>query len=374
MTDGSPRLKRHLTWRRAPQRFRQASPDVEFSPMAWTTPLYSREEIDAAGETLIAELASLEDRERALAVTNNWRSSHAFPLNTFQMTLRRVVRRFDADPTVAQRTKRLPSIVSKLDRLPWLSLSEMQDLGGCRAVLSDVATAQAVADFYKHSSNIRHHLVREDHYIERPKRSGYRSIHLIYAYESDRNPTFNGQKIEMQIRSRPQHAWATAVETVGAFTAQALKSSAGERAWLRFFALMSAALAAREETPGVPNTPSDRKELIDELAPLARKLRAIERLQGYGLALQIIEDVRDPTRFVILELDTDEQLLRVEEFNNALVAAVAYAALERAATEIPGRDVVLVRVESLEALRRAYPNYFADTSVFVDAVTDVLGR
>jgi Region found in RelA / SpoT proteins len=342
--------------------------------MAWTTPLYSHEDIEEAGRTLIADLASLEDRERALAITNNWRSSHAFPLNTFQMTLRRVVRRFDADPTVAQRTKRLPSIVSKLERLRWLSLAEMQDLGGCRAVLSDVGMAQAVADFYKHHSNIRHKLLREDDYIEQPKRSGYRGIHLIYGYESDRNPTFNGLKIEMQIRSRLQHAWATAVETVGAFTAQALKSSAGERDWLRFFALMSAALAAREEMPGVPGTPSDQRKLVDELTPLARKLRAIERLQGYGLALQVIEDVRDPTRFVILELDTVEQLLRLEEFDNALVAADAYAALERASVEIPGRDVVLVRVESLDALRRAYPNYFADTTVFVDAVTDVLAR
>src|SRR5919204_46159 len=231
--------------------------------MAWTTPLYSHEQIDEAGRILIATLASPEDRERALAITNNWRSSHAFPLNTFQMTLRRVVRRFDADPTVAQRTKRLPSIVSKLERLSWLSLSEMQDLGGCRAVLSDVETAQAVADFYRHHSNIRHRLLREDDYIGQPKRSGYRGIHLIYAYESDRNPTFNKLKIEMQIRSRLQHAWATAVETVGAFTAQALKSSAGERDWLRFFALISAALAAREETPSVPETPSDSRELID---------------------------------------------------------------------------------------------------------------
>lgn len=353
---------------------RNANGGCRVSPMAWTTPLYSPDEIDAAGEVLIAELASPEDRERALAITNNWRSSHAFPLNTFQLTLRRVVRRFDADPTVAQRTKRLPSIVTKLQRLSWLSLSEMQDLGGCRAVLSDVETAQTVSDFYKHHSNIRHKLVREDHYINKPKKSGYRSIHLIYAYESDRNPTFNGLKIEMQIRSRLQHAWATAVETVGAFTAQALKSSAGERAWLRFFALTSAALAAREGTPGVPLTPSDPKELIDELTPLARRVRAIERLRGYGLALRVIEDVKDPTRFVILELDTVDQLLRVEEFNNALVAADAYAALERAAAGVPGRDVVLVRVESLDALRRAYPNYFADTSVFVDALEDVLER
>jgi hypothetical protein len=75
-----------------------------------------------------------------------------------------------------------------------------------------------------------------------------------------------------------------------------------------------------------------------------------------------------------LELDTIERVLRVNEYNNALVAVDAYNALERATEESLGLDVVLVRVESLDALRSAYPNYFADTSVFVDALEDALAR
>jgi hypothetical protein len=38
---------------------------------------------------------------------------------------------------------------------------------------------------------------------------------------------YNDLKIEMQLRSQYQHAWATAVETVGTFIGQALKSSIG---------------------------------------------------------------------------------------------------------------------------------------------------
>jgi hypothetical protein len=342
--------------------------------MAWTRPLYSTESVTEAGRILIAELTSREDRERALAVTNNWRSSHAFPLNTFQMTLRRVARNFDLDATVAQRMKRRASIIAKLQRLDWLSLAEMQDLGGCRAVLSDVEQVQALADYYLERSSIRHRLIQQDHYVSRPKRSGYRSIHLIYAYQSDKREVYNGLKIEMQLRSRLQHAWATAVETVDAFTAQALKSSAGDRDWLRFFALMSSALALREETPLVPGTPADWPTLRDELSRLAARLRVIERLSGYSTAMQIIEDMRGESRFVILELDTVNSVLRVEQYNNQLVAADAYSALERAAADAPGQDVVLVRVGSLEALRSAYPNYFADTSVFVNALTDAIAR
>jgi hypothetical protein len=113
--------------------------------VAWAEPLYSRDEIAEAGRVLLADLASLEDREVARAVANNWRSSHAFPLNTLQINLRKVTRSLDSDPTVAQRIKRLPSIESKLRRLTWLSLADMQDLGGCRAVLSDVAATNNVA-------------------------------------------------------------------------------------------------------------------------------------------------------------------------------------------------------------------------------------
>lgn len=51
-----------------------------------------------------------QERELALAVINNWRSSHSFPLNTLQMNLRDTSRKFDREPTIAQRIKRLPSI------------------------------------------------------------------------------------------------------------------------------------------------------------------------------------------------------------------------------------------------------------------------
>lgn len=46
--------------------------------MAWTKPEYSRRRVDQAGEILMASMASLEDRELALVVINNWRSSHSF--------------------------------------------------------------------------------------------------------------------------------------------------------------------------------------------------------------------------------------------------------------------------------------------------------
>ncbi|WP_457767666.1 RelA/SpoT domain-containing protein [Cyanobium sp. ULC082] len=72
---------------------------------------------------------------------------------------------------------------------------------------------------------LKHKLLRVDNYQAEPKPSGYRGIHLIYRYRSNKSETYNGLLLEVQIRSPLQHAWATAVETVGTFLKQSLKGT-----------------------------------------------------------------------------------------------------------------------------------------------------
>ena len=81
---------------------------------------------------------------------------------------------------------------------------------------------------HEFASGLRHTLVHEPvDYINHPREdTGYRGIHLIYRYRSDRKKrAWNGRKIEVQLRTKLQHAWATAVETIGAFKNMALKSN-----------------------------------------------------------------------------------------------------------------------------------------------------
>ncbi|MGN6268259.1 MAG: RelA/SpoT domain-containing protein [Sphingomonas sp.] len=162
------------------------------------------------------------------------------------MGLRRRSQRIDHKAIVAQRIKRLSSIELKLKLKTSMKLTQMQDIGGCRSILKDVKSARALVESYR-SSDIKHKLLTEDDYISNPKPSGYRGIHLVYSYLSDRKDTYNGLKIELQIRSQLQHAWATAVEVVGTMIDQALKSSLGDEGWLRFFQLMSSEIARTEE-------------------------------------------------------------------------------------------------------------------------------
>src|SRR5262249_40879797 len=149
-------------------------------PMAWTKPNYSREAVNRAGATYVDPDTNREDRELALAVINNWRSAHSYPLNTWQTNLRRVARAHDRDPTIAQRIKRLPSIRHKLERIEGMKLSRMQDIGGCRAVVANVDAVHAIHDYYRNKSRVKHRFVREDLYTQSPPPSGYRGVHLVY--------------------------------------------------------------------------------------------------------------------------------------------------------------------------------------------------
>jgi hypothetical protein len=292
------------------------------------------------------------------------------------MNLRHAARRFDAAPLVAQRTKRLLSIFYKLDRFPNMKLTQMQDIGGCRAVVKTAASVHALDHYYVKVSSIKHKLASRDDYISYPQPSGYRGIHLVYRHFSDKytKTMYNGLKIEMQFRSLYQHAWATAVETVGTFVNAALKSSTGPDEWLRFFQLMGTVIALREKTEPVPSTPVGRSELIEELDYLVYWLDVDNRLGLYSQALHAVEQQTQQAYWYLLELDPGTSQLIITGFPQDELedAQARYAEAERRVQEHRGTDAVLVSVESLAALPRAYPNYFADTRVFVELLRQAL--
>jgi ppGpp synthetase/RelA/SpoT-type nucleotidyltranferase len=343
----------------------------------WVTPQFSRKDVDAAGRALLKPSIALKEYVQALKVINNWRSSHSFPLNTFQATLRRAARRLDDSCITAQRLKRLSSIDVKLRRFKWIKLSEMQDIGGCRAVVQAVDDVRQLADRYK-KGNLKHKLVDEDPYIQKPKGTGYRGHHLIYQYKSDRTHSWDGLKIEMQLRSPLQHAWATASETVGTFVGQALKSGQGDMVWRRFFALMGGVLAMREGTPPVPKVPDTFVALRDEVRRLARELDVIGQLENYRAVLQSVplaSVVKNP-RYFLVTLDAAARSVSVTAYKGGAAqlrrASADYLAIEQTLPKRPGADAVLVSVESLAALQRAYPNYFLDTHLFIQAVREAI--
>jgi ppGpp synthetase/RelA/SpoT-type nucleotidyltranferase len=354
--------------------------DRALEEVAWAIPKNSIQEINEAGRVLAALPGpNGEGWNRWLAaydVLNQWRAAHSYPLNIFQNNLRKSARKLDSHALIAQRIKRLFSVRHKLVAHEKMKLSQMQDIGGCRAVLADVSTVRRLAMYYEKDNRMKHPRSAKDDYIASPKPSGYRGVHLIYRYFSDKGHTqvYNGLKIEMQLRSQFQHAWATAVETVGTFVGQALKSSIGDEEWKRFFALMGSAIAMREEAPIVRDTPTRQSELRHELAELAGFLNVQARLQAYGDALRAVRQREEKANYYLLELDITTSELTVTGFlmNEVEEAESRYKEVEKSVQDNQFKDAVLVSVDSLSSLERAYPNYFADTRMFVQLLTQEL--
>jgi (p)ppGpp synthase/HD superfamily hydrolase len=180
---------------------------------SWKKVEYSKNQIVHAGKIIRNGTATSDEIRVARKIIDNWRASHAFPLQVFYVHLKRLTYSISPDIVVAQRLKRLDSIISKLQREPTMSLWTMQDIGGCRVIVPSVDSVYEVAKRYKRS-RVRHQIKNEYDYITNPKCSGYRSLHLVYQYQSDKKNEYNrNMLIEIQVRTKLEHLWATAVET-----------------------------------------------------------------------------------------------------------------------------------------------------------------
>jgi len=345
--------------------------------MAWVVPCYSKERVKKAGATLFNDNATDDQFEEALQVLNNWRSSHSYPVNTFQASLRNKLGTLGIDALVAQRLKRIPSIMSKLERFKNMSLSRMQDIGGLRAVTPTVADVYRLRDSYVLHSRFDHQLVSENDYIKNPKPSGYRGIHLIYKYKS-RKPgakDYDGLHIELQIRNDIQHAWATAVETAGVFLNQALKSSMGNDRWLEFFCVASSCFAVLEDCPVLNiHAHLTPHQLFIYMLDLEAELEVTTKLGMYKSIVEHVKDTSDSkTHYYLLELDSKALNISVNGYPRDLLqtATSEYLQREKLAKDKDEVQVVLVAAQSLSALRKAYPNYFLDTGKFVSLIQSI---
>jgi hypothetical protein len=219
-------------------------------------------------------------------------------------------------------------------------------------------------------------------YITKPAETGYRGIHLVCRHYSKAHPEYDGLQVEIQLRSRLQHIWATAVETVDTLARDFLKFGIGDVSWQRYFALVGTAFAIKEGTAITPGTPTDRVELVEELRDLTTQLNVEMRLQSYGEAVHITRmteqrgDVRG--QYYLLELsqapDPKGHFLKITGYS-ARQHAQAEAELAEKEREMggeSGKDVVLVAAESIASLEAAYPNYYLDTRAFVTEMQGVL--
>ena len=325
---------------------------------------YTRTQIKKAGKIFVSSKATEGEKEQALVLINNWRASHSFPL---QIIYTHVKKTAGDGAIVAQRLKRLYSITQKLYRFPNMSLTAMQDIGGCRVIVDSIDDVFNMVESLR-KSRMRHKLKEEYDYIRHPKEDGYRSYHLVYSYNSERNPKYNGLFVEIQIRTHIQHLWATAVETMDTFTGDPLKIGQGDPDNKQFFILVSKLLEIYERNSNsidaVRQTDTIKEFIQYEIEhQILRKLKSIKEAVGFVQRT----DKRDQGYYVLrLNRKRNQLLINMYPKNELERATTEYDLAEKNRAIL--EDVVLVSTTSYNMLKKAYPNYFSDINEFIGLI------
>lgn len=329
----------------------------------------SMRDVRRAGDALKGELVWSDAEESAIRevfqIANNWRDAHIYPMAKVRSELIAKVRLFQLRGLTAARVKRMSSIRRKLREIPE-NLSQMQDLCGCRAILPSIGAVNTLVDAYRAENRYE---PKERDYIGKPKAGGYRSHHFVLRFRGAEKTIFDGRKIELQIRTRLQHSWATAVEAVGTFRRENLKGGRGDPDWLRLFALMAGELAAAEKCPMPPDVPT-QAERRREIVALNTKLDALASLQNWAHAVRFTEHFwRDPNstpRYYLIVYDNEKMEVDVKPYFGVIESVTSYESAEQGGNLIESArfNTVLVESSAIDALKIMYPNYFGDVQLF----------
>lgn len=179
--------------------------------------MQSKTQIDLLGERLKKGLRTEED----LRLLDTYRRTFHVP---YDKVTRIVREELGLDPT-GRPAKSTSSVIDKLMRES-IRLSQIQDIAGCRVVISNLLEQKPVVQSLKK-------IYSEARYVDRLKdpKYGYRAIHII--------PIVDRKPIEIQVRSLLQHLWAELSEKISDKFGKDLKYGGGNKEWLACLFLLS---------------------------------------------------------------------------------------------------------------------------------------
>lgn len=346
--------------------------------MSFPEPPESKSAVRKAGAAIAGNSANQEDYE----LVDRWRASHGYVINTFQIFLRRKIEKNEFNIEFAQRLKRRNTVIDKLRRKNSVGksfisdITSMHDFAGCRMIFESLNELYEFRN-YVHSPrvmrNVEHKLRHEPdkyNYILSPKVTGYRGIHDVYQHFPRGSARVEGKKpwdglyVEIQYRTRAQHAWATAVEISDLLDGERTKFEMDQSVRGRFFALASEIIARNIEGVSHAFPGSSTDSLKRELDGLESGLGILQRLD----ALKQFEDEEKLGRHNVLNIFRNEQgklELEVIPFRSAAPAIERATALEESGNSL---NAVYVGSENPRQLRSAYRNYFNDPLDFVKMI------
>lgn len=303
--------------------------------------------------------------EEAVDTLNLWREAHGKILDSYYDKCVRLAKRIDKNNIiVAQRLKRLPTIIGKLNRFKDMSLSRMQDIAGVRIIVDDMNQLKTVEKRLLTWKNLKY--VKD--YIENPKDSGYRGKHFIFEK--------NGMRVEIQLRTQAQHLWATSLETIDVFRGASLKERDDSSYWHDFFCQVSSIFAIAEGTPVIRthnnlNLSEIRSILIDNIY----KNKILQTIGSYIVTDPIINNENaKKAYYVVITLNLEDKKVDAVGFKEADYHLAFKEYKSREQNNAQASQTVLVAVSQINKIRETYPNYYMDLMGFISTINFILEK
>ncbi len=209
-------------------------------------------------------------------------------------------------------------------------------------------------------------------YIQEPKFTGYRGIHDVYRHlprgseRAENKKPWDGLMVEIQYRTRAQHAWATAVEISDLIDGERTKFEMDQSKRGKFFAIASEIIARKHEHVERAFLEVSTVELQEQLQDLEDELGILQRLS----ALKQFEDeekLQEHTVLNVFQNPDGTTGLEVIPFKNSGDAIAKATELETLGLSL---NAVYVRASNPKQLRSAYRNYFNDPIDFVKIIQE----
>ena len=302
----------------------------------------SSSRIDRLGKRLCLSGSSELATEEDLRLLAGWRAE-------FQPQYERVlgqVRTVAVGDVAGRPAKTTGAIVAKLKRQS-LRLSQMQDVSGCRAIVSGI-------DQQNHLVRALCRIFPDNRVCDRRQTTshGYRAVHVVVG--SDR-------LVEIQVRTQLQHVWAEwsdALTTVFGDEVKYGGTIPGQPMLRVQLTTLSGAIAQLEApSPSQPNIAATLvsgfafvvvAHILDGYLPTELKFRTRVNDRGPGKVAGI----------VLVGFDRETRSLQLlESFTSLDRAAALDRRLEVELTH-PGLEVNLLEADSLNQLTRTHPRYF----------------
>lgn len=216
-------------------------------------------EINRLGDKVREEYITDSLADNTLNELQTYRTSHKDTLARVFNVICNLNRKMGKQNIVTYRIKRFESIIGKLYRYPKMEFSRMWDIGGCRCIVDTDEDVYKLKELIIKSGILE--IRKENDYIKNPQPEGYKSLHLYISLIDDKTV------IELQIRNKEDHNWATLVEITDLLFDAKLKEYGKDKELLRFHYLLSKRFELN----------TDEKK---EIAKTIKKYRYFEKLSN----------------------------------------------------------------------------------------------